>query len=40
MFVPEGNVEAAVRRQARDVHVRDLFSLAASGSLGVEERSS
>lgn len=32
MLVPEGNMEAAVRRQARDVHVRDLFSLAASGT--------
>ncbi len=32
LLVPEGNVEAAVRRQARDVHVRDLFALAASGS--------
>jgi len=31
MLVPEGNIEAAVRRQARDVHVRDLVSLAASG---------
>jgi diacylglycerol kinase family enzyme len=26
MLVPEGNIEAALRRQARDVHVRDLFS--------------
>ncbi len=34
MLVPEGNVEAALRRQARDVHVRDLFSLAATGSPG------
>jgi diacylglycerol kinase family enzyme len=31
MLVPEGNSEAAVRRQARDVHVRDLVSLATSG---------
>ena len=31
MLVPEGNIEAAVRRQARDVHVRDLVSLATSG---------
>ena len=33
MLVPEGNVEAAVRRQARDVHVRDLVALATSGTL-------
>ena len=39
MLVPEGNVEAAVRRQARDVHVRDLFSLAARGSLSTDEHS-
>ncbi len=32
MLVPEGNVEAAVRRQARDVHVRDLMALATSGT--------
>lgn len=32
MLVPEGNIEAAVRRQAREVHVRDLVSLATSGS--------
>jgi diacylglycerol kinase family enzyme len=31
MLVPEGNVEAAVRRQARDVRVRDLVSLATAG---------
>jgi diacylglycerol kinase family enzyme len=31
MLVPEGNIDAAVRRQARDVHVRDLVSLATSG---------
>ena len=31
MLVPEGNIEAAVRRQARDVRVRDLMSLATSG---------
>lgn len=31
MLVPEGNIEAAMRRQARDVRVRDLFSLAATG---------
>jgi diacylglycerol kinase family enzyme len=34
MLVPEGNIEAALRRQARDVHVRDLLSLAASGRVG------
>jgi diacylglycerol kinase family enzyme len=28
MLVPEGNVEQALRRRARDVHVRDLFDLA------------
>jgi diacylglycerol kinase family enzyme len=32
MLVPEGNIEAALRRQARDVHARDLFALAASGT--------
>lgn len=32
MLVPEGNIEAALRRQARNVHVRDLLSLAASGT--------
>jgi diacylglycerol kinase family enzyme len=32
LLVPEGNVEAALRREARDVRVRDLFSLAATGS--------
>lgn len=32
MLVPEGNVEAALRRQARDVHVSDLFALATSGT--------
>lgn len=34
MLVPEGNIEAALRRQARDVHVRDLVSLATSGTVG------
>ena len=29
MLVPEGNIEAALRRQAHDVHVRDLVDLAA-----------
>jgi diacylglycerol kinase family enzyme len=29
MLVPEGNLDAAVRREARDVHVRDLFRIAA-----------
>jgi diacylglycerol kinase family enzyme len=29
MLVPEGNPDAAVRREARDVHVRDLFRIAA-----------
>ncbi len=28
MLVPEGNIEAALRRQAHDVHVRDLVDLA------------
>jgi hypothetical protein len=28
MLVPEGNVEAALRRQARDAHVKDLISIA------------
>ncbi len=28
LLVPHGNLEAALRRQARDVHVRDLFDLA------------
>ena len=32
LLVPEGNVDAAVRRQAREVRVRDLVSLATSGS--------
>jgi diacylglycerol kinase family enzyme len=32
LLVPDGNMEAAVRRQAREVHVRDLVSLATSGS--------
>ena len=32
LLVPEGNMEAAVRRQAREVRVRDLVSLATSGS--------
>jgi diacylglycerol kinase family enzyme len=31
LLVPEGNMEAAVRRQAREVRVRDLVSLATSG---------
>lgn len=34
MLVPEGNIEAALRRQARDVRVRDLVSLAVSGTEG------
>ncbi len=34
MLVPEGNIEAALRRQARDVHIRDLFALAVSGTAG------
>jgi diacylglycerol kinase family enzyme len=33
LLVPEGNVDAAVRRQAREVRVRDLVSLATSGSV-------
>ena len=28
MLVPEGNVDAALRRQARDIHVNDLISIA------------
>jgi diacylglycerol kinase family enzyme len=32
MLVPEGNIETALRRHARDVHVRDLLSLATSGT--------
>jgi len=32
MLVPEGNLDAAVRREARDVHVRDLVRLAVSTS--------
>jgi hypothetical protein len=28
MLVPEGNVEIALRRQSRGVHVRDLVHLA------------
>jgi diacylglycerol kinase family enzyme len=28
MLVPEGNVEAALRRQARDAHVKDMISIA------------
>lgn len=28
MLVPQGNIEAALHRRARDVHVRDLISLA------------
>jgi diacylglycerol kinase family enzyme len=31
MLVPEGNIEAALRREARDVHVRDLAALALTG---------
>ncbi len=37
MLVPEGNMEAALRRQARDVHVRDLLSLAVSGTAAAGE---
>jgi diacylglycerol kinase family enzyme len=33
LLVPEGNVDVAVRRQAREVRVRDLVSLATSGSV-------
>jgi diacylglycerol kinase family enzyme len=40
LLVPEGNVDAAVRRQAREVHVRDLMSLATSGSAPVREATS
>jgi diacylglycerol kinase family enzyme len=40
MLVPEGNIEAAVRRQARDVRVRDLVSLAVSGHAGDREPTS
>jgi diacylglycerol kinase family enzyme len=29
MLVPEGNLEAAVRRQAHEVHLRDVLSMAA-----------
>ena len=29
MLVPEGNLEAAVRRQAHEVHLRDVWSMAA-----------
>jgi diacylglycerol kinase family enzyme len=32
MLVPEGNNEVALRREARNVHVGDLFSLAVTGS--------
>jgi diacylglycerol kinase family enzyme len=32
MLVPEGNNEVALRREARSVHVGDLFSLAVTGS--------
>ncbi len=28
MLVPEGNIEASLRRQARDVHLRDLIAIA------------
>jgi hypothetical protein len=28
MLVPEGNIEIALRRQSRQVHVRDLVHLA------------
>lgn len=31
MLVPKGNAEAAVRRRARDVHLRDLLALATQG---------
>ena len=37
LLVPEGNVEAAVRRRARDVQVRDLVSLATSGRAATRE---
>ena len=30
MLVPEGNAEASLRRQARDVHLRDLARIATS----------
>jgi diacylglycerol kinase family enzyme len=33
LLVPDGNVEAALRRQARDVHARDLLSLAVRGTV-------
>jgi diacylglycerol kinase family enzyme len=31
MLVPEGNIETVVRRQAHDVHLRDLFMMAGGG---------
>jgi diacylglycerol kinase family enzyme len=31
MLVPEGNIEAALRRRARDAHVKDVVALARSG---------
>jgi diacylglycerol kinase family enzyme len=37
MLVPEGNLEAAVRRQAHDVHLRDVLSMAA-GRDGIRAR--
>jgi diacylglycerol kinase family enzyme len=40
MLVPEGNLEAAVRRQAHDVHLRDVLSMAAGrdGARSLERR--
>jgi len=34
MLVPEGNIEIAIRRQSRGVHVHDLVLLAKGGQLG------
>ena len=34
MLVPEGNIEIALRRQSRGVHVRDLVQLAKGAPLG------
>ena len=34
MLVPEGNIEMALRRQSRGVHVRDLVQLAKGVPLG------
>ncbi len=38
LLVPHGNLEAALRRQARDVHVRDLLDLARGARTAIRGR--